>query len=75
MPRIAHYFQDCPICGRTLRIRVEYLGRKLVCQSCRGHFVAAEPSQPAPVRAFGSHCHLLDRANQLLDAMQSSSSQ
>jgi len=71
MPRIAHYYQDCPICGRTLRIRVEYLGRNLACQSCRGHFVASEPSTPVPAHSVVPQSHLLDRANQLLDSMQS----
>lgn len=35
------YEQSCPICGRTLQIRVAYLGRRLTCGHCGGRFVAA----------------------------------
>ena len=35
--------QECPTCGRGLRIRVEYLGKRVVCQHCRGQLVACDP--------------------------------
>ena len=38
------FLQECPTCGRRLRIRVEHLGKRLVCQHCRGPFVALDPS-------------------------------
>ena len=44
MPNITYFVQGCPTCGRRLQIRVEYLGRKLVCQHCQGQFVASDPS-------------------------------
>ena len=66
MARIAHYYQDCPTCGRTLQIRVEYLGRILCCPHCRGQLRAADPSGwqgPRP-----SRLDMVDRANALLDS-------
>ncbi|MBI1901975.1 MAG: hypothetical protein HYS13_12805 [Planctomycetia bacterium] len=36
------YVQECPTCGRRLEVRVEHLGRKLVCQHCGGEFIARE---------------------------------
>ena len=38
------FVQECPVCGRHLQIRVEYLGRSVVCQHCQGQLVAADPS-------------------------------
>ena len=60
-----YFVQGCPTCGRRLQIRVEYLGRRVVCQHCRGHFVACgaggrrcDEAQPAQ--------SLLHRAEELL---------
>ena len=41
MSQATYYLQRCPICGRQLQVRVEYLGRKLSCQHCQGSFLAA----------------------------------
>ncbi len=49
MVRSTYFLQECPTCGRNQEIRVEYLGRTMVCQQCGGSFVAAsELSEPAP---------------------------
>jgi len=40
------YFQECPTCGRSLQIRVEYLGRVVVCQHCGGSLQARDPASP-----------------------------
>jgi hypothetical protein len=42
-----HFFQSCPICGRSLRIRVTLLGRKVYCRHCGGGFPARDGSSPA----------------------------
>jgi hypothetical protein len=39
-----HYHQPCPVCGRSLRIGVTLLGRRVYCQHCGGGFVASDPS-------------------------------
>jgi hypothetical protein len=43
------FYQECPVCGRHLRIRVEHLGRELACTHCQGNFIARDPEiPPAP---------------------------
>lgn len=37
-----HFFQSCPICGRSLRIRVTLLGKKVFCRHCGGGFPARD---------------------------------
>ena len=36
------FHQGCPVCGRTLRIRVMLLGRRVYCQHCCGGFIASD---------------------------------
>jgi hypothetical protein len=43
MSNPTYFVQECPTCGRRLQIRVEYLGRRVVCQHCQGQLVAADP--------------------------------
>ena len=64
MPSPTYYVQECPTCGRRLQIRVEYLGRRLICQHCQGSLVASDP-------AMRGDCgnQLLKRADELLAAV------
>jgi hypothetical protein len=68
MANSTFYIQECPTCGRRLQIRVEYLGRKVVCEHCHGQFVATDP---ASIRCdsptFGNA--LLRRADALLESV------
>jgi hypothetical protein len=68
MPNATYFVRECPTCGRRLEIRVEYLGKKVVCQHCQGRFIAIDPasSRGGPLE-HGSA--LLRRANELLDSM------
>lgn len=66
MPKSTHYFQDCPVCGRNLRVRVEYLGKHVVCQHCHGRFVACDPASPN-YSLSDSGLALLRRAEELLE--------
>jgi hypothetical protein len=61
MSNPTYFVQECPTCGRRLQIRVEYLGRRVVCQHCQGSLIATDP-------AMRVDCgnNLLDRANELL---------
>lgn len=43
-----HYHQPCPVCGRTLRIGVTLLGRRVYCQHCGGGFIAFDPALGEP---------------------------
>ena len=36
------YHQNCPVCGRNLRIGVMLLGRRVYCQHCGGGFIATD---------------------------------
>ena len=60
-----YYFQECPTCGRSLQIRVEYLGRVVVCQHCGGSLQARDPASRTLVNP---HSHILERAEQLLQS-------
>ena len=33
---------ECETCGRNLRVRVEYLGKHVVCQHCKSQFKATD---------------------------------
>lgn len=62
MAESTYFVQECPTCGRNLRIRVEYLGRSVVCQHCKRSLVARDPDASGDV---GSG--LLQRASELID--------
>ena len=61
-----YFFQECPTCGRSLEIRVEYLGKRLVCQHCRGELIASGPGDSA-LPANPSDSALLRRVDALLE--------
>jgi hypothetical protein len=42
------YHQNCPVCGRNLRIRVMLLGRRVYCQHCGGGFIATDACTVSP---------------------------
>ena len=64
MSNAMYFVQECPTCGRRLQIRVEYLGKKVVCQHCRGRLLA---SDPASNRYASSGSTLMRRAQELLE--------
>lgn len=68
MSNPTYFVQECPTCGRGLQIRVEYLGRKVVCRHCQGSLIARDPSNlRCDCGASGSA--LLRRADELLDSI------
>ncbi len=46
--QLSHIVEECPVCGRPVEIRCEYLGRRVVCQHCGGGFVVTEEGAQAP---------------------------
>jgi hypothetical protein len=44
MSKPVYFVRECPTCGRHLHIRVEYLGKKVVCQHCHGKLEARDPA-------------------------------
>lgn len=65
MSRATYFLQDCPTCGRPLRVRVEYLGKSIACQHCGGEFFATSNDGDF-LTASDSGENLLERADQLL---------
>ena len=67
MVRATFFTQECPTCGRSVQVRVEYLGRSVACMHCRGHFKASDPDGSAgyPLQTEES---LLERVDALLDS-------
>ena len=66
MPNATFFVQECPTCGRRLQIRVEHLGRRVICQHCQGNFVAMDP---ANARGEPHGNDLLRRADELLNTV------
>ena len=69
MSRSTFFIQECPTCGRNLKIRVEYLGRDVACQHCQANFEACEPSSEA-YPPSNSGLAVLKRAEELLSSTQ-----
>jgi hypothetical protein len=67
MPRSTYYVQECPTCGRNLQVRVEYLGKQVVCQHCGAQFAACQPGTDA-YPPMESTLSLLERAEELLES-------
>ncbi len=61
------FVQHCPACGRSLQVRVVYLGKAIECQHCQANFVAQQEVPHAPSE---SGLGLLDRADELLRAAE-----
>ncbi len=68
MSRSTNFVQECPTCGRSLQVRVEYLGRQVVCQHCRGRFEAYDSTNASEL-PIKTPPNLLRRADQLLDSI------
>jgi len=62
-----YFSQDCPTCGRKLRIRVEYLGKLLVCQHCNGRLRAREATR---IDEAEESSKILKRANELIASVE-----
>lgn len=63
MAQTTYFFQECPTCGRHLRIRVEYLGRQMACAHCSRTFTASDRASRFDAPTDGT---LLERADRLL---------
>jgi DNA-directed RNA polymerase subunit RPC12/RpoP len=71
MPHNTYFVQECPTCGRKLEVRIQYLGKQVVCQHCGARFEAYDAGSaayPPPPSSIS----LLERAEQLLTASASS---
>jgi len=63
------FHQQCPVCGRVVRVRVSLLGRQVFCQHCQGNFVASDSSMGGGEPSCAETPvvdDLIERANELL---------
>lgn len=74
MPNSTYFMQDCPTCGRRLNIRVEYLGKRVVCPHCRGPLIACDPNSIRYADLSSAEA-LLRRADELLRTVSQQSGQ
>jgi hypothetical protein len=52
MSAMTIFYQQCPVCGRNLRIPAKYFGRQMTCTHCKGEFRAGKDELPeAPAEA------------------------
>ena len=65
MANATYFVQECPTCGRNLQIRIEYLGKEVICQHCDASFEACDPTSSA-YPPSDSGIALLLRADELL---------
>ncbi|MEK6235092.1 MAG: hypothetical protein N2C14_10290 [Planctomycetales bacterium] len=66
MPHLTYFLQECPTCGRGLKVRVEHLGRTVNCQHCSGELIATDPSSTELESPTNVSAQLLRRAEELL---------
>ncbi len=69
MSNSTYFCQVCPTCGRRLQIRVEYLGKRVVCQHCQGQFVATDPATQRYDTVHGASSDIMRRAEELLQTV------
>lgn len=42
MSAMTFFYQECPVCGRSLRVAVKYFGKPMLCSHCGGEFRAGD---------------------------------
>lgn len=72
MPRTTYFVQECPTCGRNLQVRVEYLGKRVVCQHCNARFEASEGPSRGQRDTDCSSSGIMQRAEELLQSAAAS---
>jgi hypothetical protein len=70
MSSSTYFLQGCPTCGRRARVRVEHLGRLVVCTHCHGRFEARDPATQEFDGIDPSDSVILRRANELLATLE-----
>jgi len=54
MSAMTIFYQQCPVCGRNLRIPAKYFGRQMTCTHCKGEFRAGKDELPEAPRSTES---------------------
>ena len=71
MANSVYFVQECPTCGRNLQVRVEYLGKRVICQHCGASLEACDPSSNNYPPSESS-MSLLKRAEELIETASAS---
>lgn len=66
MSAVTYYVQECPTCGRSLEVRIEYLGKRVRCRHCGAKFVAIDGSYSG-LDASLTESTILQRADELIN--------
>ena len=66
MPSTTCFYVKCPTCGRSLQVRIAYLGKAVACQHCRGEFEAIDPT----CGDTPNISKILNRADELLHSLE-----
>ena len=69
MPSGAYFIRSCPTCGRSLEVRVEYLGKIVSCKHCSAQFDTSDPPYSSD-NASESSLNLLARAQELIESVK-----
>lgn len=72
MPHNTYFVQECPTCGRNLQVRVEYLGKRVVCQHCSARFEASETRSRGQDDVDSNSSAIMQRAEELLQSAMAS---
>jgi hypothetical protein len=51
MSAMTTFYQECPVCGRKLRVPAKYFGRMMTCSHCQGEFRAGKEEIPEAPRS------------------------
>lgn len=69
MPSGAYFIRSCPTCGRSLEVRVEYLGKTVSCKHCSAEFDTSDPPYISDSSSDSSF-NLLARAEELIESVK-----
>jgi len=68
---VVYFVQECPTCGRRLDVKVNLLGKKILCEHCRASFLATDCTEdPESIFSCG-HEDLMERADHLIEVADS----
>ena len=67
MPMMTYFYQECPVCGRSLRVPVQYFGSIMSCSHCSGEFQAVGGEQS--MSAISEEGLLSERGTEFLPSL------
>jgi hypothetical protein len=63
--RNATYFaRECPTCGRSLQVKIQFMGKRVTCPHCSAAFLATD--RPCAANPRNEVSSTLDRVESLL---------